>query len=337
MAYIGKQPVVGNFQKCDAISVVNGQAAYTLNVGGAAVSPENVNHMLVSLNGILQAPGDSFTVSGSTLTFASNLATGDVIDFVIILGDVLDLGTPSDNSISTAKLVANSVTAAKFNADVISGQTALAEAPADTDEFLVSDAGVLKRIDYSLIKGGGMYELIQTQTVSSNVSSVDFTSTQMTTSHQDYLIIFSGVRFDADTVKFQFRVSTDGGSSYDSSSNYRYANIGRDDNSTTNTFQSNADDDITLHVRDTGNATGESISGIIEMFDPLNQTSDNKFFTMNFRTTHFDSNNFLVQGSGAGAFDDTGTEDSVINGVRLLPTSNNISAGVFSIYGRKTS
>ncbi len=49
----------------------------------------------------------------------------------------------------------NAVTAAKFNADVISGQTELAAEPADTDEFLVSDAGVLKRIDYSLIKGGG--------------------------------------------------------------------------------------------------------------------------------------------------------------------------------------
>ena len=176
MSYIGKQPVVGNFQKCDAISVVNGQAAYTLNVGGAAVSPENVNHMLVSLNGILQAPGDSFSVSGSTLTFASNLATGDVIDFVIILGDVLDLGTPSDNSISTAKLVANSVTAAKFNADVISGQTALAETPADTDELLLSDAGVLKRIDFSHIKSTPTHTLLSTTTVSSAVSSVDITA-----------------------------------------------------------------------------------------------------------------------------------------------------------------
>ena len=45
------------------------------------------------------------------------------------------------------------VTGAKFNADVISAQTELAAEPADTDEFLVSDAGVLKRIDYSLIKG----------------------------------------------------------------------------------------------------------------------------------------------------------------------------------------
>ena len=99
MAYIGRQPIVGNFQVCDAISVVNGQAAYTLQVGGVNVIPESANHMLVSLNGILQKPGSSFTVSSSTLTFASNLATGDVIDFVQLLGDTLDLGVPSDDTV----------------------------------------------------------------------------------------------------------------------------------------------------------------------------------------------------------------------------------------------
>ena len=115
MAYIGKTPIVGNFQKCDAITVVNGQAAYTLQVSSTNVVPESENHMLVSLNGILQAPGadNSFTVSGSTLTFDSNLATGDVIDFVILLGNVLDLGTPSDGTVTNAKLAQ----------DIISGET----------------------------------------------------------------------------------------------------------------------------------------------------------------------------------------------------------------------
>jgi hypothetical protein len=106
MAYIGKTPTIGNFQVCDAISVVNNQAAYTMQVGGVNVSPESANHMLVSLNGILQAPTSSFTVSGSTITFASNLVTGDVIDFIQILGNVLDLGVPSDSSVSLAKLTA---------------------------------------------------------------------------------------------------------------------------------------------------------------------------------------------------------------------------------------
>ena len=35
----------------------------------------------------------------------------------------------------------------------ITGQTALGATPADTDEFVLSDAGVLKRVDYSYIKG----------------------------------------------------------------------------------------------------------------------------------------------------------------------------------------
>ncbi len=104
MAYIGKTPITGNFVKLDAISVVNGQAGYTMNNGGSAFTDyENVNQFLVSLNGILQAPTTSFTVSGSTLTFASNLATGDVIDFVMVLGNTLDIGTPSDATVTDAK------------------------------------------------------------------------------------------------------------------------------------------------------------------------------------------------------------------------------------------
>ena len=163
MAYIGKEPIVGNFQKCDAITVVNGQAAYTLQVSSTNVVPESENHILVSLNGILQAPGaaNSFTVSGSTLTFVSNLATGDVIDFVILLGNVLDLGTPSDGTVTNAKLAQ----------DIISGETALASEPADTDEFLVSDAGTLKRIDYSLIKGSGKCLQVVTGTTTTKVTN----------------------------------------------------------------------------------------------------------------------------------------------------------------------
>ena len=110
MSYIGREPTVGNFQVCDAISVVNNQAAYTMQVSSVNVIPETANHMLVSLNGVLQkssGTSPSFTISGSTITFASNLATGDVINFIHILGSVLDLGVPSDDTVSIAKLTAS--------------------------------------------------------------------------------------------------------------------------------------------------------------------------------------------------------------------------------------
>jgi hypothetical protein len=121
--YIGKIPTVGNFQICDAISVVDAQAAYTMQVATVDVFPESANHMLVSLNGILQAPTTSYTVAGSTITFASALETGDVIDFIQILGNVLDLGVPSDDTVTTAKIVDANVTAAKMFSGFANGIT----------------------------------------------------------------------------------------------------------------------------------------------------------------------------------------------------------------------
>ena len=118
-SYIGREPAIGNFVKLDAISVVNGQAAYTMQSGSVNFVPESANHMLVSLNGVIQSPGSSFTVSGSTITFSSNLVTGDVINFIMVYGNVLDIGTPSDDTISTTKLQNTSVTAAKLATDAV--------------------------------------------------------------------------------------------------------------------------------------------------------------------------------------------------------------------------
>jgi len=142
MAYIGKQPVIGNFVKLDAISVVNGQASYTMQNGGANFTEySNVNQFLVSLNGILQSPTDSFTVSGSTITFASNLVTGDVIDFIIVLGNTLDVGVPSDNTVSLAKLTA---TGTKDATTFLRGDNTFAEVSAgaitEADMFRLNTA-----------------------------------------------------------------------------------------------------------------------------------------------------------------------------------------------------
>ena len=129
MAYIGAEPQIGNYQICDAISVVNGQAAYTMQVGSANVVPESANHMIVSLNGVIQKPGSSFTVSSSTITFSSNLATGDSIDFIILLGNVLDLGVPSDSTVTSGKLSGNLVTPGTLD---VNGQELILDADADT-------------------------------------------------------------------------------------------------------------------------------------------------------------------------------------------------------------
>ena len=103
MPYVGKTPTIGNFVKLDAITT-SATTTFNLTNGGVAYSPQSANHCLVSLNGVIQSPGTSFTISGSTIVFASALTSSDVIDFILVLGDVLNIGTPSDATVTTSKL-----------------------------------------------------------------------------------------------------------------------------------------------------------------------------------------------------------------------------------------
>ena len=115
MAYIGRQPLHGDFKKLDTINVVNGQAAYTMNHGGVAFAPPSANAMIVSVNGVIQEAGSAYSINQSTITFSENLVTGDVIDFIIVLGDTGSAVVPSDGSVTTVKLGGSSVTNAKID------------------------------------------------------------------------------------------------------------------------------------------------------------------------------------------------------------------------------
>ena len=123
MPFIGTQPQVGAYSKLDAITT-SATATYNLTLNSGAYYPSSANHLMVSLNGVMQAPQDSFTISGATIIFASTLASTDSIDFIMALGDVLDIGTPSDGTVVTAKIQNAAVTTAKLASSLdLSGKT----------------------------------------------------------------------------------------------------------------------------------------------------------------------------------------------------------------------
>lgn len=117
MPYIGKSPVGGGFHKLDNLTA-SATATYALTLGSAAYYPETANQLLVSLNGVIQAPQDSFTVSGSNLIFDSALTASDSIDFVVALGDVLGVQGVTDGTVSTNKIANGAVTSAKLATNI---------------------------------------------------------------------------------------------------------------------------------------------------------------------------------------------------------------------------
>jgi len=106
MPFIGTQPEVGGYSVLDALTA-SATASYTLQLNSANFVPASANQLLVSLNGVIQKPGSSFTVSGSTLTFSSALTSSDSIDFIISMGEPLLIGTPSDATVTGNKLASD--------------------------------------------------------------------------------------------------------------------------------------------------------------------------------------------------------------------------------------
>ena len=163
MPYIGNQPSESFTSFATQEFSTSATTSYTLD---HAVT--NENEIALFVNNVRQQPGSgkAYTASGTTLTLSAATASTDTM-YCVFLGRALQTVTPATNSI-TAAMVGN---------DLISGKTALGETPADTDEFLVSDAGTLKRVDFSHIKGGGItnaQEFLLTSNKSGTNSTDDF-------------------------------------------------------------------------------------------------------------------------------------------------------------------
>ena len=298
MAYIGKTPTIGNFQKCDAITVVNGQAAYTMQVGGTNVSPESENHMLVSLNGILQAPVDSFTVSGSTITFASNLATGDVIDFIMLLGNVLDLGVPSDNTVTTAKLADSSVSLAKLTAT----------GTKDSTTFLRGDN------TFATPTSGGM-TLLSTTTLSGTTTSVSISST----GYLKLLISIEDMVGSTGDTKFTFNS--------DSGSKYKLVRMIGD---ASNSPSTNSQQTTGVHINQNGAAgylSTSKLSAIIDVYFPASTTRYKSFLSNT--VGDYSTQRIAMLTSGIYA------SDNAITSFQLICGTGSFTGGTILIYGVK--
>ena len=108
MAYIGAEPLVGNYSKLDDISSgFNGSTTdFTLQVGSVNVTPPQETTMIISVGGLIQEPVTAYTVSGSTISFTSAPAAGAGF-FGVLLGDSLSIGIPSDGTVTAAKFAAS--------------------------------------------------------------------------------------------------------------------------------------------------------------------------------------------------------------------------------------
>ena len=131
MSYIGRGLQSGAFRQLDSIaSSFNGSTTgFTMQVNSTNVIMGDANQILLSLGGVIQNPGTDFTISSSTLTFTTAPAANTSFFAILIGSDNGGTVTPTDLSVTTAKIAADNVTKAKLadSIDIFAG-TALSAA-----------------------------------------------------------------------------------------------------------------------------------------------------------------------------------------------------------------
>ena len=143
----------------------------------------------------------------------------------------------------------------------ITGTTALAATPADTDEILISDAGTLKRIDFSHIKSSPGYSFLSKTSISSNVATVEFTGI----SASNIRVVFQAVGTD-DASGTNIRVQLGDSSSYRSGAGtYNAAHQYNQLDSASGGNEQESSTSMRL-VDNIGNTAGGSLGGYLDVF-----------------------------------------------------------------------
>jgi len=171
MAYIGKTPDIGSFEKQD-LTADGSTTTFTLNytVGSSSA-------ILVSVSGVLQEPETAYNLStgGTKIVFSAAPESGEDI-FVIFLGIAFDAGT-------------------LLGTGTITGLTELSALAADDDLLLIYDTSTasLKKIQKSNIATTLAYSV--NANLTGDGSTTAFTISSSGRSQNDILVTVNGVVF----------------------------------------------------------------------------------------------------------------------------------------------
>ena len=185
MPYIGRGLTeLQTVEKLDNITFTNSAGPYNLTKSSAAFTPVSANHIILSIDGVVQY--GNFTVSSSTITFDSSISSTSTCDFILHIATAL-ANVPTDGSVTNAKLATS----------VITGQTELTSAPANDDLFLIYDTSAtsLKKLQKSYLNPTLSYS---SGTATGNGSTTAFTISSGRTV-EDILVFVNGFQLTPTT------------------------------------------------------------------------------------------------------------------------------------------
>ena len=223
------------------------------------------------------------------------------------------------DAINATLIADDAISEEHLDATAITGHTALAESPADTDEFLISDGGTLKRIDASYVGGSPGLVLISSTTASSS-SGVNING-PFTTTYDHYLVTYT-ITFSSDGAKARVRFQNT--SDAEQSDTYNQSSLRANNETAVNGFNSTS----YFVLNDNGQSNFSTIPLTGHMYVSGPRVSDARCGFRNFATTS--------DAGREGGFEISAghlNENTEISGIKIYPSGGNFASATIKIYG----
>ena len=277
MAYIGTPPSNAFTSLLKQDFSTSATTGYTLD---HAVN--NANDIALFINFVRQEPTAGYAASGTTLTLTSATASSDDM-YCVYLGQALQTVNPPNASVGLSQLTA---TGTKDATTFLRGDNTFAEA------------------------GGGLVQLSSTTVSGSSVSSIDFTSSIITSTYDTYYFTIM-MSPETDNASLWVRFS-DGGSFNSGSSDYGYVRI--NDSGFTATNGNSA-----LQINDASDSSiANAWQGELTLLNPQNSSVKT---VINYHGQRNDGDPALNLGGGQRLTAEAN------DGIRFLFSSGNVSVG----------
>ena len=271
----------------------------------------------------------TWTLVGNVITFEAPIPDGVKRVEVVILNDV-DVGTPSDGTVTTPKLADDAVTTPKLaNGSVTAPK--IDSGAATIGQVLTADGA--GGADYEDAASGGLVFLGSFSWSSADTPEIgdglDLDAV-IDTTYDHYVLEFVDVESGASNITMRY--STDTGVSFDSgASDYSYSNGHIEENSALNDQGSNGDSLIRMSQGfNTGSGATGGWNAVMHIFNP-NDAS--KYTHCYWDSGFIGTTNNNIRGFGSGSR----KTSSAIDAIQISAEGGNIGAGTLRLWGMSTS
>jgi hypothetical protein len=174
--------------------------------------------------------------------------------------------------------------------------------------------------------GSGSLILLEQHTASAS-ATLDFT-TAFTSTYDEYIVEIVGLQPATNAVGVRMLVSTNGGSTWDTSSNYRWQAYGQDSSNSVGGGVSTSDTSFNLGESPTlSNTSTATYMGTLHLFNLLTSSQYFSYYGDTFGQLYSDSRSRRMWNGGSWA------SAAAVNAIQFKTTSGNIAAGTIRVYG----